>query len=131
MKRFTALIGVCLLAACYGWEYPSYEDIQRVEREAPIRRFLIHELEGQSRYVGSVIEVEGRIGSIINKGGQPSVGLTDGRLGVAAYFGPKEREPIKQLSVGDTVTLKGILTTVPEYQKSRGTLIPAIAPRTE
>ena len=71
------------------------------------------------QYVNSVIEVEGVILHIVNKGGQPgiSLGATDvsdkESLGLLLTFDPKERQPIKKLKVGDTMIFKGILLKAP------------------
>jgi len=120
--KYAMVFVMCLISGCYGWEYPRFSDIQRVKNEAPIARLSVGELDGQSLYINSVIEVEGVILHIVNKGGQPgiSLGATDvsekESLGLYLAFGPKEKEAIKKLKVGDIVIFKGILVRVPEYR---------------
>ncbi len=122
MKYAVAFI-IFLLSACHGWEFPRLTDIQRVENEELVLRLTIGELEGQSQYINVVIEVEGVILHIVNKGGQPAISLgainlskKEG-LGLLLAFGPKEKESIKKLKVGDIVIFKGILMRGPEYRK--------------
>jgi len=80
--------------------------------------------------LGQVLEVEGIIGHIVNKGGQPAVSLTDpgNRLGLSVFFGPKEKKPITKLKQGEIAVFKGILTRAPVYLHP-GELSPAIVPR--
>ena len=81
--------------------------------------------------MGLVIEVDGIIGQIVNKGGQPAIALREinllnkDSLSVLIVFGPKEREPIKRLNVSDRVIFKGRLVKVSAFRY----LDAAIAPR--
>jgi hypothetical protein len=80
--------------------------------------------------VGKVIEIEGRIGHITNKGGRPAVSLlakTDG-LGMLLSFGPHERQPLKSLVNGQQAIFRGLLKTAPRYGYI-GTLEPAVVVR--
>ena len=73
-------------------------------------------------------------GQIVNKGGQPAITLREinlsnnDSLSVLIVFGPKEREPIKRLNVGDRMIFKGLLVKVPAFSRP-GCLDAAIAPR--
>ncbi len=125
---FTALA----LSGCYGWEYPKLGDIRLVETTPAVAKLQIEDLEGTKgeQYVGKVIEVEGRIGHIANKGGRPSVSLlakTD-RLGLMLSFGPAERQPLKSFVNGQPAVFRGLLKTAPRYDYA-GILEPAIVVR--
>lgn len=120
--KYSVVLMALILCGCYGWEFPNREDIQRVESQQPVARGTISEFEGEKgeKYIGEVIEVEGRILHIVNKGGQPaiSIGDPDGELGFTLFFGPNERLPIKELKAGDMVVFRGILSRAPKLRNS-------------
>ncbi|MDB4077695.1 DUF4131 domain-containing protein [Porticoccaceae bacterium] len=118
--KFSVVLMALILCGCYGWEFPDRDDIQGVESQQPVARGTISEFEGEKgeKYIGEVIEVEGRILHIVNKAGQPaiSIGDPDGTLGFTLVFGPNERLPIKELKVGDMVVFRGILSRAPKLR---------------
>ena len=130
--KFLVVWMILILCGCYGWEYPNREDIQRVEKLQPVVRGTVLEFEGEKgeKYIGEVIEVEGQILHIVNKGGQPamSIGNLDGALGFILSFGPNEREANKELKAGDTVVFMGVLSRVPKL-RSPGFIDAAILSR--
>ena len=125
---------IFFLSACSGWEFPLLSDIKRVETEAAVTRLSIGQLEGKPQYLNSIIEVEGVILHIVNKGGQPAISLAEHeisereKLALNLTFGPNEREPIKNLQVGDVMIFKGILVKAPSY-RNPGHLDATIVPR--
>ena len=118
--KYSVVLMALILCGCYGWEFPNREDIQRVESQQPVARGTISEFEGEKgeKYIGEVIEVEGRILHIVNKGGQPAISIDDpdGALGFTLVFGPNERLPIKELKAGDMVVFRGILSRAPKLR---------------
>lgn len=131
MKRLVYIM-VAALSGCYGWEYPKLSEIRLVETAPAVAKLQIEDLEGQKgeQYVGRVIEIEGRIGHITNKGGRPGVSLLakkDG-LGMMLSFGPDERQPLKSLIKGQHAVFRGLLKTAPRYGHV-GMLEPAVVVR--
>ena len=118
-----------LLVSCYGWEYPRLEHIQKVEGEQSPVKVAFSDIIGPKgeKYIGGVIEIEGKVLHIVNKGGAPAITLGDihGDFGILLVFGPNQREPIKRLRVGDIYTFKGILVDVPKF-RHHGMLKPAV-----
>lgn len=125
---------IFFLSGCYGFEFPRLADIQRVEMQDAVARLSIDQLEGKPEYLNSVIEVKGLILHIVNKGGQPAISLAEHgvsgreRLALNLTFGPKEREGIKNLDVGDVMIFKGILVKAPSH-RNPGHLDASIVPR--
>lgn len=126
------LIAILCAAGCYGWEYPKLNEIRSVENTLAVARLKIEEIEGEKgeQYLGKVIEIEGIIGHIANKGGRPSVSLHSDKegLGMILSFGPDERQPLKALAAGDRAVFRGLLKKVPRFHYV-GKLEPAVVPR--
>lgn len=130
--KWVAICAVLLLNGCYAWEYARLSDIRKVETEFTPIRVTMEELVGDSgvHYLDEIVEIEGRITHIVNKGGQPAISIFDeeSELGLILFFGPNEREPIKKLKIGDTVSFKGIVIRTPTLSRP-GELRPTIISR--
>lgn len=96
----------CLCAGCgiYG-EYVARGVEDRVASNPASVRLTPREFQHQEDQLKDrVIEIEGVIGHIMDKGGCPAVTL---RPNLGCFFGRDRKKQIKRLKVGQTVILKG------------------------